>query len=279
MPAPRRHKVAILTDIAAVKPIFLLVAVAVLGGAALAHAVPLPRPRPAQAPSVPPAQAAAPEEPAEPAPPSACRLRLTAELAVAPSLPALAGEGECAVDDVVRLEAVVLPDKRRVAVIPPATLRCPFAEAVVHWVREDVAKAVRSLDAALRSIDNFASYECRGRNRIAGAKLSEHGKANALDIRSLVLTNGTVVELTDPQASKDFRESLRKSACARFRTVLGPGSDGYHENHVHVDLAERRGDYRMCRWDVREPGDELAAAAVPLPMPRPDFEQKTESVR
>jgi hypothetical protein len=49
-------------------------------------------------------------------------------------------------------------------------------------------------------------------------------------------------------------------------TVLGPGSDGYHEHHIHVDLAERRGNYRMCQWDVREPP---VLVQVPLPVPRP----------
>jgi hypothetical protein len=264
-----------------VKRIVFLMIAAALFDLSVAHAVPLPRPRPAQAPTMPRAQAPAvppPEttETAEPdaaPPPSACRLRLTAELAIAPSLPPLTGPGGCGGEDIVRLEAVVLADKRRVAVIPPATVRCPFAEAIVQWVREDVAAAVRSLKAPLKSIDNFDSYECRGRNRVAGAKLSEHGRANALDVRSLVLGNGTRIELTDPQVSKEFRESLRKSACARFSTVLGPGSDGYHENHVHVDLAERRGGYRMCQWDVREPDEEAASATVPLPKPRPAAEQ------
>jgi hypothetical protein len=172
---------------------------------------------------------------------------------------------------VVRLEAVVLPNKSRIGVTPPAVLRCTLAEAIVQWVREDVAPAARSLEAALKSIDNYAAYDCRGRNRVVGAKLSEHGKANALDVRSLKLANGTVVELTDPHVSKDFRESLRRSTCARFMTVLGPGSDGVHENHVHVDLAERTNGHRMCHWDVREPGEASAAddAHVPLPRPRP----------
>jgi len=178
-----------------------------------------------------------------------------------------AGPGECVVDDVVRLEAVRLADKTQVAVTPPAIVRCSFAEAIVHWVREDVVPVVRSLGGALKSIDNYAAYDCRGRNRIIGARLSEHGKANALDIRSFKLASGTVVELTDPNVAKDFRERLRKTTCARFSTVLGPGSDGYHENHVHVDLAERAGGHRMCQWEVREPGDE--AAQVPLPRPRP----------
>jgi hypothetical protein len=260
--------------------IILLIAA---GDIAAAQTVPLPRPRPAQAAGQPPAQqapsqvvppaqdASAPEEsmPKEPAPPSACRLRLTSELAVAPSLPALIGPGECGVEDMVRLEAVVLADKTRVAVSPPATLRCSFAEAIVHWVREDIAPAVRSLDATLRSIDNYASYDCRGRNRVVGAKLSEHGKANALDVRSVKLANGTVVGLTDPHVGRDFREGLRKLTCARFSTVLGPGSDGYHEDHVHVDLAERRSGYRMCQWDVRDPEPEVTASAVHVPLPRP----------
>jgi len=260
-----RHTVAIVADIAVVKALASLLMLAALGDLAAAQAVPLPRPRPAQAAIAPPA---------EPAPPSACRLRLTAELAVAPSVEPPAATGECGIEDPVRLEAVVLRDKTRVAVTPPALLRCTFAEEIAHWVRQDLAPAVRALDTTLKGIDNYASYDCRGRNRIVGAKLSEHGKGNALDIRSLKLANGTQLELTDPHAAKDFREGLRKSACARFSTVLGPGSDGYHENHVHVDLMERRSGYgRMCQWDVREPGEEptatATAAAVPLPRPRP----------
>ena len=247
-----------------------LCALAVGDLASAQAAVPLPRPRPAQAPGAepPPAQAPEASEAEEPPPPSACRLRLTAELAVAPSQPPLVGRGECGVEDVVRLEAVVLRDKSRVAVTPPAIVRCTFAEAIVQWVREDLAPAVRPLGAPLRGLDNYAAYDCRGRNRIVGAKLSEHGKANAIDIRSVKLANGTLVGLTDPNVGKDLRLGLRKSACARFTTVLGPGSDGYHEDHVHVDLAERTGGHRMCQWDVREPGEE-PAAAVPLPVPRP----------
>jgi hypothetical protein len=75
------------------------------------------------------------------------------------------------------------------------------------------------------------------------------------------------------QVAKDLRESLKRSTCARFTTVLGPGSDGYHEDHVHVDLAERRSGYRICQWDVREveekPAPSPDAVQIPLPRPRP----------
>ena len=32
--------------------------------------------------------------------------------------------------------------------------------------------------------------------------------------------------------------------------MLGPGPDGSHEGHVHLDLKERQGGYRICQWDV-----------------------------
>src|SRR5215831_17328895 len=73
-------------------------------GIVSAGAVPLPRPRP-------PALAPAALDPEEPSgAPSACRLRLSADIARAPSIAPLSGPGECAVEDVVRLEAIVLAD-------------------------------------------------------------------------------------------------------------------------------------------------------------------------
>ena len=147
-----------------------------------------------------------------------------------------------------------------------------MAEAIVQWVREDVAPLVGRL-GKLRQLDNYDSYECRGQNRVVGAKLSEHGRANALDVRSFRLAGGTDLVLTDPSAPKELRLELRRTACARFTTVLGPGSDGYHESHVHLDRRERHNGYRICQWDVRTPEDAAAAGTdaseVPLPRPRP----------
>ena len=156
--------------------------------------------------------------------------------------------------DVVQLEAVILSDDSRIAVEPAPTFRCEMAAAVADWIREDVAPIVaEKLGSPLRMLESFDSFSCRGRNNVAGAMLSEHGKANALDLRSLKLVNGTTAQPTDPNIPKEFRDLMRKSACGRFRTVLGPGSDGYHEEHIHVDLAARRNDYRLCQWEVRQP--------------------------
>ncbi|KRQ13005.1 extensin [Bradyrhizobium pachyrhizi] len=266
--------------------------------AARRSAVPLPKPRPAEAPAAvhapaatepeppaagtqspaAPAEAARPSEtakpadaakPAEPAAPqlSACRQALTEEIAIAPSIPDIHGAGGCGGEDLVRLEAIVLADKRKVAVKPAAILRCKMAAAVADWVRTDIAPLAQSLGGGISNLDNFDSFECRGRNRVAGAQLSEHGRANALDVRALGLANGKSISLTDRSVPRTLRETVRHSVCARFSTVLGPGSDWYHEDHIHLDLIERRNNYRICQWNVDDP---LPQVAPLLPAERPE---------
>ena len=213
-----------------------------------------------------------PDQQAAPAPqptpqPSACRLALTDAIAIAPSIPDIKGAGGCGGEDLVRLEAIVLPDKRRVSVKPAAILRCTMASALAEWIRSDIAPLAERLGSTISDLDNFDSFECRGRNRIVGAKLSEHGRANALDVRAFKFADGSSISLTDRTVPRGLRESVLHSACTRFSTVLGPGSDWYHEDHIHLDLMERRGNYRICQWDVLDP---LPQKAPLLPAERPD---------
>src|SRR5262245_45067572 len=251
-----------------------------LRGTIHSRPVPLPQPRPAEAPKAEADNAetdkaepeaaekpAGPGKKAEPPPRSACRMALTEEIAIAPSVPDIKGPGGCGGEDLVRLEAVVLPDKRKVAVKPAAILRCRMATAIADWIRSDIVPIATGLGSQLSDLDNFDSYECRGRNRVAGALLSEHGRANALDVRAFKLANGKSIFLTDRTVAREVRESVLHSACARFSTVLGPGSDWYHEDHIHLDVAERRSNYRICQWNVWDP---LPQVAPLLPAERPE---------
>ena len=72
---------------------------------------------------------------------------------------------------------------------------------------------------------------------------------------------------TDRTVPRQLRETVLHSVCARFSTVLGPGSDWYHEDHIHLDLAQRRNDYRICQWNVWDP---LPQVAPLLPAERPE---------
>ena len=242
--------------------------------------VPLPRPRPPFWPD--------PHSFAEAAGPdfdtasvtsalSDCDQRL-AEIADIELLPRLIGPGECGGRDLIRLNAVLVPNRKRVEVRPTAVLRCAMAESFAAWVRDEASDRVAARGDALRSVDTYGSYECRGRNWVAEAKLSEHGKGNAIDLRALVLADGRHVTLTDETVSKTLRDDLRDSACHRFTTVLGPGADGHHNDHIHLDGLERNNGARICQWDVREPppppakmarGRVRLATRSALPQPRP----------
>jgi hypothetical protein len=195
----------------------------------------------------------------------ACAERLAAIARYRP-LPRRTVSAPCTAVDLVQLDRVVMPDRTTVALTPPPTLGCGMAEAVAEWIRGDLASAAAELGAPLKSITDNDSYHCRPRNNVKGAKLSEHGKGNALDITAVKLGNGRTFNLTDRHVAKSFRQRVRADACGRFSTVLGPG-DPYHAEHIHLDLAERHNGYKICQWDVLEPAQ--VAKDVPLPPRKP----------
>lgn len=228
--------------------------------------VPLPRPRPA-APILPQVAVETPHGPA-----TECDRRL-ADLAAFALRPSLQGPGQCGAEDLVSLTAVRLTDGKHVAVQPPATLRCEMAESLAAWVRDEVAPRLASTGGGLVVVQQDDAYECRLRNRAKSGKVSEHAHGLAFDLHSLVLADKSVLAPTDVNQPKGVRADLRESACRRFTTVLGPGEPA-HDDHIHLDILQRRGGYRICSWEVREPAAVASAApaatgAVPLPPARP----------
>ena len=128
-----------------------------------------------------------------------------------------------------------------VKLVPAATINCNEAQALAVWINAGLQPQFGNQVARLLIAD---SYSCRPRNNVPGAKISEHGSGNAIDISGLVLTSGKVITV-----SSNFKGQLRaasRAACGTFHTTLGPGSDGYHENHIHLDVGSYRG-HPYCR--------------------------------
>lgn len=135
-----------------------------------------------------------------------------------------------------------------VALTQPASIDCATAKALKTWVETGVKPAVGRQGGGVAALQVAASYSCRGRNNQADAKISEHGKGRAVDISAIVLADGTSVTVLKSWGSKSYGTSLasmRKAACGTFNTVLGPGSDRFHDDHFHLDTARGRGPY--CR--------------------------------
>ncbi len=138
-----------------------------------------------------------------------------------------------------------------IALSRPATLNCGEIAAVDDWLNNTVQPAAaRDFGARVVGIDVAASYACRPRNSVRGARLSEHGFGNAIDISAFTLADGRKVTVENgwsgARDERAFLRTVRSEACGEFRTVLGPGSDAEHHNHLHLDIARRKNDSTYC---------------------------------
>ena len=137
---------------------------------------------------------------------------------------------------------------------PKATLRCEAALELARWTREAVLPAAGTAvpeDGALTTINQASSYICRLRNNAATGKISEHARGNAIDIASFTFKSGKTIAIQprdeDSTLTGAFQRAVTATGCLYFETVLDPGSDEAHEDHLHFDVLQRRGGYRYCR--------------------------------
>ena len=130
----------------------------------------------------------------------------------------------------------------KVAVIADRDHRLPAHRCTRPLAANSVQPAAyRQFGSQVVGIRQIASYSCRGRNGSRRGHLSEHAYGNAIDIAAFRLANGqeiTVVKGWWRGTSREraFLREVFAGACSEFYTVLGPGSDRYHYNHIHVDL-------------------------------------------
>ena len=97
-------------------------------------------------------------------------------------------QGECGAPAPVRL--VSIGKAPEVALSPPPLLTCDMVAALYRWMKDDVQPlAKKHLGASVIKIESMSDYSCRHAYGRAGNRLSEHGRANALDIRGFVTTN------------------------------------------------------------------------------------------
>jgi len=152
-----------------------------------------------------------------------------------------------------------------VAVRPAATLACPIVSALDRWLADSVQPAAtRWFGARVVEIKQISAYSCRGMNGNAGAHISEHAFGNALDIAAFTLADGRRISVKDgwrglPE-EQGFLRDVQAAACQQFSTVLAPGSNAYHYDHIHVDLMRRASRRAVCEPSAAS-GEEIAARA------------------
>lgn len=133
-------------------------------------------------------------------------------------------------------------------------MRCETARQLAFWLNGTVLPATRFLDGAprLAAIAPGSTYQCRGViGTQSSANVSEHALGNAFDIAAFTFDNGESYEVAPRQDDGDMAEAflaaIRGGACLYFTTVLGPGTNAAHDNHLHLDIKARKGGFRICQ--------------------------------
>jgi hypothetical protein len=213
---------------------------------------PLPPPRPAE---LAPAPVSLPQPPAPEsgATVNDCPASLLAEGATLNKVTMGAqSDSRCAIADPVRIESLALRGGQRVDLPDRPTVDCAVAQTLAHFVDEALEPLVKgTFNASMVALETGPGFECRTRDHIARAKLSEHANGLAIDIASITFAGGRVYhvgKLAD-EAERGFDHAVRAAACGYFHTALGPGADAFHASHWHLDLESRgrNGESKFCQ--------------------------------
>lgn len=194
---------------------------------------------------------------AQPGDTATCLARLTGAGWTFEAVPQPApGRPECAVDTPVRLFRLVAAGAAKGVVQFPdrPILACRYAETLDGWVGGIVTPVIGArMGVPLAAIRTGPGTDCRTRDHIAGARISAHASGLALDIAGFDLADGRSLAVkptpSAPAAWPAVWADLRIAACGWFTTVLGPGSDAFHTDHVHLDIQTHGSSdrYRICQ--------------------------------
>jgi len=228
--------------------------------------VPAEKPKEERAPAAPEPEPEKKEEPAtpvEPPPPppppvetedraafDACTAELKSLGAVFRALPRIDDGNGCGIDKPVAMTRLSVG----VAIEPEVTARCETLLQLARMTRDLVEPAARlglPERGKLKGVRQASGYVCRKRNGAETGKISEHARGNAIDISALEFEKGPVpmkiAAREDSDLAAAFQRTLNAAACLYFTTVLSPGSDDAHRDHMHLDVMKRTGGYRYCR--------------------------------
>ena len=181
-----------------------------------------------------------------------CLKQLTAnqvevQLVSAPPAPL----SDCGIAVPIQLTSIGLTNRATLVLPDRPILDCAFGLTFSEFVRDLMAPlAAAMLGSPIVALSTGPGYECRSRNRAAGAKTSAHGKGIAIDLAEVMLNDGRRIGVAHQANATEelFMKTTRQAACGWFTTVLGPGSDPAHAEHFHFDVMRHGSsdNYRIC---------------------------------
>ena len=105
-------------------------------------------------------------------------------------------EGRCGTPAPIELSAI--GKMRPVAIEPAARVTCGLAATLSSWADGFLQPTARKhLDGEITNIRNIASYVCRNRYNANDKPISEHARANALDMAAFKTQSGDWINVLD----------------------------------------------------------------------------------
>lgn len=122
-------------------------------------------------------------------------------------------EGGCGAPAPVRL--VSIGKNPEVALSPPPLVTCEVVAALFQWMKNDIQPlSKKTFSSPVIKIETMSDYSCRMAYGRKGNKLSEHGKANALDIRGFITAKGEAVYVLEQWGKTDRDRKAEAAALA-----------------------------------------------------------------
>ncbi len=137
------------------------------------------------------------------------------------------------------IELISIGASPQVSLSPPPLVTCDLAAALSTWLDQEVQPAARQLlGGPVIRLEVMSAYSCRNAYARVTARLSEHGRANAVDIAGFITERGDLTGLkadwgeTSPDvafkiaAAKAEAERLAKTAAVKPAHVLAGAAGG-----------------------------------------------------
>jgi hypothetical protein len=137
------------------------------------------------------------------------------------------------------IELISIGASPQVSLSPPPLVTCDLAAALSTWLDQEVQPAARQLlGGPVIRLEVMSAYSCRNAYARITARLSEHGRANAVDIAGFITERGDLAGLKADwgetsrdvafkiAAAKAEAERLAKAAAVKPAHVLAGAAGG-----------------------------------------------------
>jgi hypothetical protein len=120
------------------------------------------------------------------------------------------------------VEVKSLGSGHKVQLVPPALMNCRMAAMLVRWIDTSVQPQAKALiGKPIARLTNASAYVCRNRYGAKDQKLSEHAKANAIDVSAFVTTDGRTIAVTEAWGPTMAEIEAKQAAEAEMRAKAG----------------------------------------------------------